>query len=297
MPRKSAKATRRTVARVTQPTVPHRPLHGPFNFLEKLLCCCVLPVRHVPAESGVEFQVIPTVHENRICLLYKVDRDNGDALVESGPRPDYLCVYVVDGEAIATIIEMKGIERRNREHGVEQILALRELLRSAISACAPGPARNLHLQGILVSPTGAQDPLPAIAAAQGRGFTIALVKSNETVDLFPYISQRLPSPTVRLTPTSTEADRRLRNVGVGLERWLMAGAEHDPRVRSQDSLRLRFLGDGSVPPVHLFANRNSASVECPVEQARLDLEACRAGLGWTERHLAISSGHATTASV
>src|SRR5262249_51785103 len=77
-------------------------------------------------------------------------------IVEDGPRPDYLVVHASKDGCILTIVEMKGREQKNIEHGIEQIRAMYRRLRAEMAKCLPGSWRRARIQGVLLMPENAQ---------------------------------------------------------------------------------------------------------------------------------------------
>lgn len=161
-----------------------------FNLLENLLVFCVAPSRAVPKESGVCFQIASKVKDEGVCLLFHIDRGAESILGSHAIRPDYLVVYATEDECICTIIEMKGRERKNAEHGIDQMKALRERLRSEIQEHLPRRCK-VYFQGILLTPYNAQVPLQELAAESRSGFTIIPVQYDHRAELYPYIRSRL----------------------------------------------------------------------------------------------------------
>ena len=162
-----------------------------FNFLENLLVFCVMRERAVPKESGVAFGITVGGDDNSVCLVFKTDRAK-DPLIRdtASPRPDYLILYGNGNTLILTIVEMKGRAPRNREHGIEQIKALKDVLERELSQNLPGRLRSkLTIQGILLTPFGHQVPLPAIARQQKGGFNILPLQYHHKAELFPYVSR------------------------------------------------------------------------------------------------------------
>lgn len=159
-----------------------------FNFLENLLVFCPMKQLSVPAESGVQFGISREAREDRLCILFQIDRIP-DALVtdKSKPRPDYLVFYKTSRDCIFTIIEMKGRTENGLEHGIEQMLYLRDRLREEFVAhCPLGLSANF--QGILLCPQNAQVPLKQIEEERRRGFVVSTLQYHHKAELFPYIS-------------------------------------------------------------------------------------------------------------
>ena len=114
-----------------------------FNIVENLLVFCVMRERAVPKESGVAFGITVGDDDNSVCIVFKTDRAK-DPLIRdvASPRPDYLILYGNGNTLILTIVEMKGKAPRNREHGIEQIKALKDLLARELSQNLPGRLRS-----------------------------------------------------------------------------------------------------------------------------------------------------------
>ena len=159
-----------------------------FNFLENLLVFCPMKQLSVPAESGVQFGISRQTSEDTLCILFQIDRIP-DALVtdKSKPRPDYLVLYKTKQACIFTIIEMKGKTENGLEHGIEQMLYLRNRLREEFTAHCPLGLRATF-QGILLCPQNAQVPLKQIAEEGRRGFVVSPLLYHHKAELFPYIS-------------------------------------------------------------------------------------------------------------
>ncbi len=159
-----------------------------FNFLENLLVFCPMKQLSVPAESGVQFGISREARADRLCILFQIDRIP-DALVtdKSKPRPDYLVFYKTSRDCIFTIIEMKGRTENGLEHGIEQMLYLRDRLREEFTAHFPF-GLSATFQGILLCPQNAQVPLKQIEAERRRGFVVSPLLYHHKAELFPYIS-------------------------------------------------------------------------------------------------------------
>jgi hypothetical protein len=160
-----------------------------FNFLENLLIFCVHPERQVPTESGVQFRI--TIPESKpcLCLIFKIDRES-DPLIKTGLRPDYLVLYIENSRCICTIVEMKGVEKKNNEHGVAQIKALHDRLLNEVRQCLPNKFKP-QIQGILLTPFNASMPLKVVSDAQKKGLTVLPLQYKNKAELFPYISKEI----------------------------------------------------------------------------------------------------------
>lgn len=161
-----------------------------FNFLENLLVFCVLPEKNVPKESGVHFRITPRSCKNTLCLLFKIDRGK-DSLFEDGEiKPDYLALFVKDNFWLFTIIEMKGTTEKGSKHGIEQIKALRDKLRTELRENFPNNLK-IKFQAIILSPPNTQTPDKLIAQESKRGFVIKPLQHPNKAELFDYVSQEI----------------------------------------------------------------------------------------------------------
>ncbi len=167
-----------------------------LTFLEKLVLR-VLPGRQVPAESGVRFAIGSKAKDDGICLVFQVD-DQHVPIVTTGPRPDYLVVHVSRSGCLMTIVEMKGTEKRNCEHGIEQILAFSRLLRDEMARCLPGSWRRVQIQGLLLTPFNSQIGFLSkkIDEARKQKVEILPLQYSHQAELYSYISKPI-SRTVR----------------------------------------------------------------------------------------------------
>lgn len=194
------------------------------NFLENLLRC-VLDTRSVPRESGVHFQISSKVKDEAICLLFKIDRGDDsvirDARGKPQIRPDYLVAHVSPAGLLFTIIELKGTEQRNLGHGVEQILALYELLRAEMSAHCPRWVRA-HYQGILLCAAGAQIPKNLLAKTWPH-LRIAPLAFHHKAELHRYVTRRLPDKLSDCVYRHEESSRERGGSFGALERILVQG--------------------------------------------------------------------------
>ena len=127
-----------------------------FNFLENLLVFRTLEKMSVPSESGVKFRISRQTNDAGICLLIHID-DQLFSIIDEGPRPDYLAVYLHGTGCICTIIEMKGRSEKNLKHGLDQISALADRLKSELGKNLPAHFR-IHIQGLLLCPFNSQVP-------------------------------------------------------------------------------------------------------------------------------------------
>jgi len=160
-----------------------------FSLLENLLVFRVLPELSVPRESGVQFRISRERAGEGVCLLIRVDHPTDPVFPKGEVRPDYMALYLHGKGCICTIIEMKGQSAEENKHAVEQIEALRVRLKEQFRNFLPARFQ-IPIQGLLVSPTAAQTPLPRLKALEQReGFTILPVKCDTRAELFPYISR------------------------------------------------------------------------------------------------------------
>ena len=88
-----------------------------------------------------------------------------------------------------TIVEMKGKDEGSLKHGIEQMLALRDRLKSEFSAHFPLGLKAIF-QGILLCPFGAQVPRLRIEDKKERGFVVAPFLYSQKAELFPYVCKR-----------------------------------------------------------------------------------------------------------
>lgn len=159
-----------------------------FNFLENLLVFCTIPGRNAPKESGVHFRITLN-SQNSICILFKIDREH-DPLIRNKKlkRPDYMSLYIDSNSCICTIIEMKGTNHNSLDRGIQQILTLKENLKSEIKAHLPSKFK-VKFQGILLSPYNSQIPTEEIKKEALKGFIILPIQYDKKAELYPYISK------------------------------------------------------------------------------------------------------------
>ncbi|WP_437631004.1 hypothetical protein [Sorangium sp. So ce854] len=157
-----------------------------FHFLENLLVFCAMGTRSVPPESGVQFQISSKIKSDGICLLFKVDRKHDPLMPAAGVKPDYLAIHVTSERCLCTIIEMKGRDAKNLEHGIDQIKALRDRLQEEAREHLP-TACKIKFQGILLAPHNAQLPLPRLAKEAKAGLTILPIRYTHKAELYPYV--------------------------------------------------------------------------------------------------------------
>lgn len=195
-----------------------------LTFLEKLVARA-LPTRQVPAESGVRFAISSKARDDGVCLIFHVD-DPEAPIVEQGPRPDYLVVHASRAGCTITIVEMKGTEEKNVEHGVEQIRAMHQRLRQEMATCLPGSSRRVRIQGLLLTPFNAQVPGKKILDAGKEGLQILPLQYDHQLELYPYVSKPI-SRTERYAHEKLPRDRPELNVAESL----LAEGKLDRRVR------------------------------------------------------------------
>jgi hypothetical protein len=234
-----------------------------LTFLEKLVLR-VLPTRQVPAESGVRFAIASKAKEDGICLVFKVD-DADVPIVEDGPRPDYLVVHASREQCLFTIVEMKGREEKNVEHGIEQIRAMYRRLRQEMASCLPGSWRRAKIQAILLTPQNAHFNRTKIQDARDEGIEILPLQYHHQAELYPYVSK----PISRTLKYVHDSDRRTPPELNAVER-LIAEGKLDRRVRgshfdarrggADDTFFLDFRrpGDPETARVSLSANTRDA---------------------------------------
>lgn len=214
-----------------------------LTFLEKLVLRA-LPTRQVPAESGVRFAISSKAKDDGLCLLFRVD-DPDVPIVEGGPRPDYLVVHVSrkvsDTVCTLTIVEMKGTEEKNIEHGIEQIRAMHRRLRQEIAACLPGSCRRVHIQGVLLMPHNAHINWKKIDDARKEGLQILPLQYHHQAELYPYISK----PVSRIQPYTHEKKLPRDQPELNPVEKLIAEGKLERRVRDA-FFESRRGGDGST---------------------------------------------------
>ena len=158
-----------------------------LTFLEKLVLR-VLDGRQVPAESGVRFAISSKAKDDGICLVFLVD-DQESPIVKDGPRPDYLVVHLSHTSCLMTIVEMKGTEAKNVEHGIEQIQKFAQTIKAEMAKCLPGSWRKTRIQGLLLTPFNAQINRKKIEDAKIQGIEILPLQYDHQAELYPYISK------------------------------------------------------------------------------------------------------------
>ncbi len=160
-----------------------------FNLLENLLVHCIVKGACAPPESGVEFRINSPSSNDLICILFQVDRKGNDPLVKEGIKPDYMTLHISAGACICTIIEMKGRGEDDIEHGVNQILRFRDILRGELAERLPSNLRKkITFQGIILSPPNSNVPLPKIKREEAKGFIILPLQYHHKAELYRYVS-------------------------------------------------------------------------------------------------------------
>jgi hypothetical protein len=225
-----------------------------LTFLEKLVLR-VLPTRQVPEESGVRFAVSSKAKEDGICLVFHVDDPEAPIFDADSLRPDYLVVHASKNGCVLTIVEMKGTEQKNLEHGVEQIRVMYRRLREEMQKCLPGSSKRAHIQGVLLMPYNAQLPWKKIESADKEGIRIFPLQYGDQAELYRYVSTRI-SRTERYQHEKLPRDRPELN---GVEQ-LIAEGKLDQRVRdaffrerrgaNEDTFFLSFRRDDSAKAAH-----------------------------------------------
>lgn len=159
-----------------------------FGFLENLLIFCATTTRSVPEESGVHFQISPSIKTDGICLLFKIDRAGDPLMGRESIKPDYMALHITASSCICTIIEMKGREEKATEHGIDQIKALRDQLHREFARHLPGAfCSHVKYQGILLTPYNASVPNKRILQEARAGLPIVQLQYNNKAELYPYV--------------------------------------------------------------------------------------------------------------
>lgn len=225
-----------------------------LTFLEKLVLRA-LPARQVPAESGVQFAIGSRARDDGICLIFRID-DAEVPIVAEGPRPDYLVVHASRAGVVMTIVEMKGREEKNIEHGIEQIRAMYRRLRREMAACLPGSWRRARIQAVLLMPQNAHVNRKRIEEARKEGIEILPLQYHHQAELYPYISK----PVSRTERYAHERLPRHQPEMNAVERLLTEG-KLDTRVRDaffaarrggdEDTFFLSFRRPGDPKDAHV----------------------------------------------
>jgi hypothetical protein len=227
------------------------------SFLENLFVGGMVRARSVPQESGVRFYVHETIQDEGICLIFSLDWGGPRPLIggEGVIKPDYLVLFVPCGKRWAalaaeghdaiwycTLVELKGAERKNLKHGLDQLQAGYACLRSEFAAL-PGKIK-IRWQGVLLCPENADIPREDIVKISKAGFPIVPVQNQHAADLYPYVRGPLP----REVPRSSGAYQRREPFRL-LEKILMADARRITTAqRSRGGLHLE-LGHAEGPVV------------------------------------------------
>ena len=166
-----------------------------FNFLENMLVFSTMrtmPGRNAPPESGVHFRITLDSQNDAICILFKIDRDHqkNDPLIreQTVRRPDYMSLYIDSKSCICTIIEMKGTSSDELKRGIDQIVKLRDILKTEISDHLPTKLK-IKFQGILLTPFNSKVPKEQIAEEAAKGFIILQIQYKNKAELYPYVSK------------------------------------------------------------------------------------------------------------
>ncbi len=176
-----------------------------FNFLENLLVFCAVPDRNAPQESGVHFRISPREIDESLCLLFKIDRGKDSLFEDDEIKPDYMALYVNADLCLCTIIEMKGRTEKGIKHGIDQIKALRDKLRTEIRDNLPRKLQ-IKFQAIILSPPNTQLP-KTIADENTKDFAIRPVQYHHKAELFDYISQTITLTAPKLKPEPIRRSR------------------------------------------------------------------------------------------
>ncbi|WP_437671083.1 hypothetical protein [Sorangium sp. So ce131] len=266
-----------------------------FNFLENLLVFCGLATRSVPPESGVQFQISSVVKKDGICLLFAIDRKRDPLMPAAGIKPDYLAIHVTSERCLCTIIEMKGRDQKNLEHGIDQIRALRDMLHKEAAERLPATCK-IKFQGILLAPHNAQLPLPRLQKEAKAGFTILPIRYTHKAELSPYVRklnalteqyvhQKLPREKDELNLIEALLARCALDVRIKDD----FHARHVRSHRERAGIYLNYAHPHGPAEVYLAlaANNGRAVLAAPepasafVDEVRSELD--RLKLGWAKR--------------
>ncbi|KYF77356.1 hypothetical protein BE17_17925 [Sorangium cellulosum] len=266
-----------------------------FHFLENLLVFCAMGTRSAPPESGVQFQISSKIKSDGVCLLFRIDRRHDPLMPAAGVKPDYLTVHVTSERCLCTIIEMKGRDEKNLEHGVDQIKALRDRLHDEVREHLP-TACKIKFQGILLAPYNAQLPLPRLAKEARAGLTILPIRYTHKAELYPYV-RKLNAIAEQYEHTTLPRDKdELNPIEALLARCALPVRIDDPfRARhvrprqGRSGIYLNYVRPNGPADEYgvLVANSDRAVVAAPapassfVDEIRAALGRLR--LGWTER--------------
>ncbi|MCB0722168.1 MAG: hypothetical protein KDC42_07680 [Ignavibacteriae bacterium] len=164
------------------------------NIIEKILSSCYLLERRVPTESNRAFQISEKLLNEDICVIYLIDRGHNGLepiVPDHQIKPDYLVFYVKKNLCIGTIIEMKGMERKNLKHGVDQIIYFKKLLEKNIREYLPTKFK-IHFQGIILTHPLCEIPVDYIVKKNKiERFTITTFEHIGKFDLKDYVSKKI----------------------------------------------------------------------------------------------------------
>jgi hypothetical protein len=231
----------------------------------------------VPRESGVHFQIASRIRDEGLCLVFHVDQ-GADAVVD-GVRPDYLVLYCDARRCLCTIVELKGTERKNLEHGIEQIVTFHGQLRAQVREHLPRKCR-IDYQGLLLTPFNAQVPLRKLKAIE-KTIRIVPLQYDHKAELYPYV--RAPAdPAARYEHQPLRRDPPELNALERLIRTLDARLPPCASGRDVQGLRL-----GCAPEAaggHGFLVAGPAGAELHLDPAgaanAVAVEVRRLGLEW-----------------
>jgi hypothetical protein len=212
-----------------------------FNLLENLLIFCAVPSRRAPQESGVSFY-ITNPQDDAICLLFQIDRDDKrDPLIrgEKIKRPDYLSLFIQDNLLLFTIIEMKGTNKNSTEHGIDQIITFRDILKKEIiEHCIK--TLKIKFQAILLTPYNADIPLLEIQKQASNNFIILPIQYHHSAELYRYISK-----------LNTKADLQNKYIHEKLDESVSFFIEELLAKRALDKRKQdRYYSENYVPSKH-----------------------------------------------
>lgn len=187
-----------------------------MNLLENLLVGGLRSTLSVPLESGVSFFIHSNIDQEGICLLFDLDWGGASPLIgDEEYKPDYLVLFAPNATRreelsraagrrqtqapgwIATLVELKGQERKARRHGVEQLESGFKLLRRAFGEHLP-TSLGVCWQGVLLTPPNGDIPREQLLRAARAGLPILPLQSNHKADLYPLV--RSPIDPSRVVP-------------------------------------------------------------------------------------------------
>jgi hypothetical protein len=263
-----------------------------FNLLENLLVFCAHPSRAVPRESGVHFQIGSTSKDRAVCVLFQIDRRR-DPLIQGAdiPRPDFLVLYATRDRCICTIVEMKGRDGKKLEHGIEQIRALRDLLRREIAEHLPNTCKSaISFQGILLTPLGSQIPGPRLEKEKKNGLTIIALQYQFKAELQPYVS-KLNQLTEKYEHQALRPDEFNYVERLLVHRALPSRIGTVAHTRRRAGLHVDYADEAGDEHVTLVASNEgaSASFSSAAFQKKVAAELARLGLKYRRLELRLSS--------